>query len=38
MTDHDDRRKGNLRLALILLSVVLVFLLGFVAKMTLFGK
>ena len=32
---NDDRKKGNLRLALILASIALVFLLGFVAKMVL---
>jgi len=31
----DDRRKKNLRLALILGSVALVFFLGFIAKMAL---
>jgi len=34
----DDRKKGNLRLALILASVALVFFLGFMAKMVLMGK
>jgi hypothetical protein len=34
----DDRKKNNLRLALILASVALVFFLGFVAKMVLMGK
>jgi hypothetical protein len=34
----DDRKKSNLRLALILASVALVFLLGFVTKMILLGK
>ena len=34
----DDRRKKNLRLALILASVALVFLAGFVGKMLLLGK
>ena len=39
MADNDDeRRKGNLRLALILASVAVVFFLGFVAKMVLLGK
>ena len=38
MARDDDRKKGNLRLALILASVALVFLLGFVAKMVLLGK
>jgi hypothetical protein len=33
-----DRKKGNLRLALILASIALVFLLGFVGKMMLLGK
>jgi hypothetical protein len=34
----DDRKKSNLRLALILASVALVFFLGFVGKMVLMGK
>ena len=34
----DDRRKKNLRLALILASVALVFFLGFLAKFVLLGK
>lgn len=34
----DDRKKNNLRLALILASVALVFFLGFVGKMVLLGK
>lgn len=35
---NDDRKKNNLRLALILASVALVFFLGFVGKMVLLGK
>ena len=31
----DPRHKANLRLALVLLSIVLVFFVGFVAKMAL---
>ena len=38
MAKDDDRKKGNLRLALILASIALVFLLGFVGKMLLLGK
>ena len=34
----NGRDKGNLRLALILASVALVFLLGFVGKMLLLGR
>jgi hypothetical protein len=34
----DDRKKSNLRLALILASVALVFFLGFLAKMVLLGR
>jgi hypothetical protein len=34
----DDRKKSNLRLALILASVAAVFFLGFIAKMVLLGK
>jgi hypothetical protein len=34
----DERRsKANVRLALILMSIALVFFIGFIAKMTLFG-
>jgi hypothetical protein len=33
----EDRKKSNLRLALILASVALVFFLGFLAKMVLLG-
>ncbi|MDE1947328.1 MAG: cytochrome oxidase small assembly protein [Burkholderiales bacterium] len=34
---NEQQRKANLRLALILLSLALVFGLGFVAKVALFG-
>lgn len=34
----EDRKKGNLRLALILASIALLFFLGFMAKMILLGK
>ena len=34
----DERKKGNLRLALILASVALAFFVGFIAKMALLGK
>ena len=34
----EQQRKKNLRLALILASVALVFFLGFLAKMALLGK
>jgi hypothetical protein len=33
----EDKRKSNLRLALILASVALTFALGFLAKIALFG-
>jgi hypothetical protein len=33
MANDDDRKKANLRLALILASVAAVFFLGFLAKM-----
>ncbi len=33
----DDRKKSNLRLALILASIALVFFLGFIAKMVFLG-
>jgi hypothetical protein len=36
MTD-DPRRKANLRLALILASIAVVFFVGFLAKSALFG-
>ena len=35
---NDEQRKKNLRMALILASVALVFFIGFVAKMALLGK
>lgn len=38
MAGNDDRRKSNVRLALILASIALVFLLGFVGKMVLLGR
>lgn len=34
----NDRKKSNLRLALILASVALVFMAGFMAKMALLGS
>jgi len=37
MTPSDPRRKANLRLALILATVALVFALGFIAKIWLLG-
>ena len=37
MSSPPDSKKANLRLALILASVVAVFFLGFVLKMTLLG-
>jgi hypothetical protein len=41
MTDPRDpvqQRRSNLRLALVLASVALVFFAGFVAKIVLFGR
>ncbi len=39
MDDHNDqKRASNVRLGLILLSVVLAFFVGFVAKMFLLGR
>ena len=38
MMADDDRRKKNIRLALILASVAIVFFAGFVGKMLLLGK
>lgn len=34
----DDRKKSNLRLALILASIALVFFVGFFAKIILLGR
>ena len=36
MSDY-PRRKANVKLALVLASVALVFMLGFVTKMVMFG-
>ncbi len=38
MAPTPEQRKANLRLALILASVALVFALGFVAKIAWFGR
>ena len=38
MSGDDDRKKANLRLALILASIVAAFFVGFVAKMVLLGR
>jgi hypothetical protein len=35
---HEERNKKNLRMALILASVALVFFLGFLGKMILLGS
>ena len=37
MAQSDEQRKANRRLALILASVALMFLVGFVAKIVLLG-
>jgi hypothetical protein len=37
MSDQDDRKKANLRLALILASIAAVFFIGFIGKMFLLG-
>ena len=34
----EDRKKANLRMALILASIVLVFFLGFILKTVLLGR
>lgn len=34
----DNRKKSNLRLAVILASIALVFFAGFIAKMVLMGR
>ncbi len=38
VSEQDDRKKANLRLALILVSIVAAFFVGFVAKMFLLGR
>jgi hypothetical protein len=38
MAKDDNSRKSNVRLALILASIALVFFIGFIAKMALLGK
>ena len=38
MSEPDDRKKANVRLGLILASIVAVFFLGFMAKMVLLGR
>jgi len=38
MRDAQQQRKSNLKLGLVLASVALVFGLGFVAKIILFGR
>ncbi len=38
VSEQDDRKKANLRLALILASVVAVFFVGFMVKMVLLGR
>ena len=38
MPGDDDRKKANLRLALILASIAVAFFVGFIAKMALSGK
>jgi hypothetical protein len=35
---NSDQKKANMRTGLILVSVAVVFLLGFIAKMVLLGK
>ena len=37
MTPEERRKKANLRMALVLGSIALVFFLGFIAKIALFG-
>ena len=38
VSEQDDRKKANLRLALILVSIVAAFFVGFVAKMVLLAR
>jgi hypothetical protein len=35
---HDERKKGNLRMALILASIALAFFVGFMIKMFLLSR
>lgn len=37
MTPEEERKKANLRMALVLGSIALVFFIGFIAKIALFG-
>ena len=37
MTDHDERKRRNLRMALILATIAGAFFLGVIAKYVLFG-
>jgi hypothetical protein len=36
--NDDEKKKANLRMALVLASIALVFFIGFVAKMVLMGR
>ncbi|MFY7913243.1 MAG: cytochrome oxidase small assembly protein [Rubrivivax sp.] len=38
VSEPDDRKKSNVRLGLILASIVAVFFFGFLAKMVLLGR
>jgi hypothetical protein len=38
MTKPDDKKKQNLRMGLILLSVAIAFFVGFMAKMLMLGR
>jgi flagellar basal body-associated protein FliL len=38
MTNSDDKKKSNLRLAIILASVAVVFFVGFITKVVLLGR
>ncbi len=38
MSGDEDRKKANLRLALILASIVAAFFVGFIAKIFLLGR
>jgi hypothetical protein len=37
MTPEEEKKKANLRMALILASIALVFFIGFIVKMAVFG-
>ena len=38
MTPEEDKKKANLRMALVLASIALVFFVGFMVKMAFFAR